>query len=254
MSAPATRPPTAAPYARHFADRYDTWFGKPSVTSDTVALLARLAGSGSALELGVGTGRVALPLSRCGVRVEGIDASPEMAALLAAKPGGDRIPVTIADFTRPPLTGHPYDLVYLVAGTLFELDTQADQLRCFHAAAQLTGEHGLFVLDAFVPEVLVAAPQEPDGQVIPTADGDRVVLRRSFDRAAQRYHSHYRITPGDGSRTVDLDVTFRYAGTGELDLMAHQAGLELRERYGSWSGTPFTDGCAYHVSVYRHTR
>ncbi|MFE6868587.1 class I SAM-dependent DNA methyltransferase [Kitasatospora sp. NPDC057692] len=253
MSAPATRPPASAPYTRHFADRYDTWFGKPSVTAETVTLLAQLAGPGTALELGVGTGRVALPLARRGVRVEGIDASPEMAARLASKPGGDRIPVTIADFTRPPLTGRSYDLVYLVAGTLFELATQDDQLRCFQAAAQLTGEHGLFVLDAFVPEVLVTS-DPPGGQAVETANGDEVVLHRTFDRAAQRYHSHYRVTPSDGGGPVDLDVAFRYAGTGELDLMARIAGLELRERHGSWSGDPFTDGCAYHVSVYRHTR
>ncbi|WP_043911857.1 class I SAM-dependent DNA methyltransferase [Kitasatospora griseola] len=253
MSAPATRRPATAPYARYFADRYDTWFGKPSVTADTVAFLARLAESGTALELGVGTGRIALPLSRRGVWVEGIDASPEMAAQLAAKPGGDRIPVTIADLTRPPLNRRPYDVVYLVAGTLFELDTQDDQLRCFQAATQLTDPNGVFVLDAIVPEVLVTA-EESDGQIIPTTNDDTVVLRRSFDRAAQRYQSHYRITPGDGSSAVDIDVSFRYAGTGELDLMARQAGLELRERYGSWSGAPFTDGCAYHVSVYRHPR
>lgn len=246
-------PAPAAPYARRFADRYDRWFGKESLTADTVDFLARLAGSGTALELGVGTGRIALPLARRGVTVEGVDASPEMAEQLAAKPGGDRIPVTVGDFTRLPADGRTVDVVFVAGGTFFELPTQEAQSRCFRHAAGLVGADGAFVLDAIVPEVLVGA-EWSGGRVVPNRGDDLVVRYRRFDRAAQRYHSHYAITPGDGSGNVHLHVSFRYAGVGELDLMARAAGLELRERYGSWGGAPFRDGCPYHVSVYRAAR
>ncbi|MCX4658714.1 class I SAM-dependent DNA methyltransferase [Streptomyces uncialis] len=260
MSAPVSlqapgpaEPAGAASYARRFADRYDTWFGRKGLTNDTVDLLARLAGSGTALELGVGTGRIALPLARRGVRVEGVDASPEMAARLAARPGGEHIPVAIGDFTRLPSDGRTVDVVFLAGGTFFELPTQEDQSRCFRHAAALIGDDGAFVLDAIVPEVLIGA-EWSRGHVVPETGEDLVVLYRRFDSAAQRYHSHYAITPADGSGNVHIHVAFRYAGAGELDLMARAAGLELRERYGSWGGAPFRDGCPYHVSVYRPAR
>ncbi|MGW1071673.1 class I SAM-dependent DNA methyltransferase [Streptomyces sp. NPDC002537] len=245
--------PESPAYTRRFADRYDAWFGKEAQTDDTVGFLARLAGSGTALELGVGTGRIALPLARRGVQVEGVDASPEMAAQLAAKPGGDRIPVTIGDFTRLPADGRTVDVVFVAGGTFFELPSQEDQLRCFRHAASLIGADGVFVLDAIVPEVLIGA-QWSGGRVMPHQDGDLVVRYRRFDSARQRYHSHYAVTPADGSGSVHIQVSFRYAGVGELDLMARLAGLELRERYGSWAGAPFRDGCPYHVSVYRAAR
>lgn len=240
-------------YTQRFADRYDTWFGRERLTSDTVDFLACLVGSGSALELGVGTGRIALPLARRGVRVEGVDASPDMVAQLAAKPGGDSIPVVIGDFTRLPADGRTVDVVFVAGGTLFELPTQEDQLRCFRNAARLIGTDGAFVLDAIVPEVLVEA-QWSRGRVVPNQSEDLVVLHRRFDRAAQRYESHYVITLADGSGDKHVHVTFRYAGVGELDLMARAAGLELQDRYGNWAGAPFRDGCPYHVSVYRPAR
>ncbi|MEU2393410.1 class I SAM-dependent methyltransferase [Streptomyces sp. NPDC007369] len=255
---------TGPSYARRFADRYDSWFTREALTEDTVGFLASRAGvGGRALELGVGTGRIALRLAGRGVRVDGIDASPRMAAQLAAKPGGDRVAVTIGDFTRLPPARVPYDLVYAAAGTLFELPSQEAQSSCFRSAAGLIGDAGAFVLDAIVPEVLIG-PAWSDGHEVPTPGSDRVMLHRRFEPARQRYHSHYTIAPGDGTgdegagggrgRTEHVHVVFRYAGAGELDLMARQAGLELRERYGSWAGDPFTDDSPYHVSVYRPAR
>ncbi|MGN5382317.1 hypothetical protein BIV25_00985 [Streptomyces sp. MUSC 14] len=256
MSSQAPGPAESAAgssYTQRFADRYDAWFGKERLTTDTVDFLVRLIGSGAALELGVGTGRIALPLARRGVRVEGVDASPDMVARLTAKPGGDGIPVTIGDFTRLPADGRTVDVVFVAGGTLFELPTQEDQLRCFRHAARLIGTDGAFVLDAIVPEVLVD-PKWSKARVVRNRSEDLVVLHRLFDRAAQRYDSHYVITPADGSDDEHVHVSFRYAGVGELDLMARAAGLELRERYGNWAGSPFRDGCPYHVSVYRPGR
>ncbi|MFD0267472.1 class I SAM-dependent DNA methyltransferase [Streptomyces sp. NPDC127106] len=256
-------------YARRFADRYDSWFTREALTEDTVGFLASRAGAGGrTLELGVGTGRIALRLVGRGIRVDGIDASPRMAAQLAAKAGGDRVAVTIGDFTRLPPARVPYDLVYAAAGTLFELPSQEAQSSCFRSVAGLVGDAGAFVLDAIVPEVLIG-PAWSDGHEVPTPGSDRVTLHRRFEPARQRYHSHYTITLGgadggagnggngrkdDRGRTEHVHIVFRYAGAGELDLMAQQAGLELRERYGSWAGDPFSDDSPYHVSVYRPAR
>ncbi|GAA1987722.1 class I SAM-dependent DNA methyltransferase [Kitasatospora viridis] len=256
MSVDAATPPPTTPasdrradsYAARFAARYDDWFGHAAPTADTVALLAELAGAGPVLELGPGTGRVALPLAARGLEVHGVDGSPEMAAELRSRPGGERIALTIGDFTDLP-PGVRYSLVYLAGGTFFELPTQEAQLRCFAAVAARLAPGGSFVFDALLPETL-CAPQSAAGQVLPTADGSLVVRHRRVDRAEQRYESHYLIA--DGPDLNHVHVRFRYAGSGELDLMARLAGLRLHRRYGSWAGTPFQDGCAYHVPVYRH--
>lgn len=234
-------------YAERFAEQYDDWFGFAAPTADTVDLLHGLAGAEPVLELGIGTGRVALPLSARGAQVQGVEASREMAARLQAKPGGERIAVTIGDFGEVPVDGS-FSLVYVTAGTFFELPTQEAQVGCFVNAARRLAPGGVFVLDALLPEAL-SSPDPGNGRVVPTANGDLVVLYRRVARAAQCYDSHYVITTDAGMRHVR--VPFRYAGTGELDLMARIAGLRLRERYGSWAGTPLRDSCRYHVSVYQ---
>lgn len=233
-------------YGTAFAEHYDTWFGALADTDDTVEFLAELAGSGPVLELGIGTGRVALPLRARGIPVSGIDASAEMVAQLRARPGGERIPVTIGDFSRVPVED-TFSLIYLAAGTFFELPTQDDQLRCFAAVARRLAPGGLFVFDANLPEALFAT-QSTNGQVLTTTGDELVVRYRRLDPAAQRYVSHYVIV-SDGS-TRHMKVSFRYAAPGELDLMAQLAGLRLRERRGSWSGAQLTRSSVYHVSVY----
>ncbi|GGY03352.1 class I SAM-dependent DNA methyltransferase [Streptomyces hiroshimensis] len=264
-----------------FAARYDSWFAASGATAATVAALAGLAeaaGPGPALELGIGTGRIAVPLAARGVEVHGIDASPAMVAQLRAKPGGEHIPVTMGDFGTAG-TGDgaaagaeavteaatdagsdaaagadapgTYALVYVVSGTFAELPSQEAQVDCFAGAARRLRRGGMFVLDAHVPEAL-AEDRSTGGQVLPT-EGSELVLRfRETDRAAQRYRSHYIVldkTP-EGLGMHRTTVSFRYAAPGELDLMARLAGLRLRERWGDWTGAPFTSSSAYHVSVY----
>lgn len=246
MTVDAVRGATQGSYAKCFARQYDDWFGFAAPTNDTVELLHGLAGSEPVLELGIGTGRVALPLSARGVQVQGVDASREMAAWLRAQPGGDRIAVTIGDFGEVPVD-ESFSLVYVVAGTFFELRTQEAQLGCFLNAARRLASGGTFVLDALLPEVL-SSPELGNGRVVPTANGDLVVLYRRVTHATQCYDSHYVVTTDASVHHVH--VQFRYAGAGELDLMARIAGLRLRQRYGSWAATPFDDRSLYHVSVY----
>ena len=236
---------TGSGYASRFAEDYDTWFGLNPHTADTVNLLAQLAGAEPVLELGIGTGRVALPLRARGIDVHGIDSSPEMVARLRSKPGGEHIPVTIGDFSEIPAEGC-FSVIYLAAGSFFELPGQDDQLRCFRNAATRLAPGGVFVFDALLPEAICAP--ESGGKVVP-ADGERLVLRyRNADRATQRYDSHYVIVDAAGTR--HLRVRFRYAGHGELDLMAQIAGLRLRERWGSWATAPLGPASTFHVSVY----
>ncbi|MFG2666623.1 class I SAM-dependent DNA methyltransferase [Streptomyces sp. NPDC048387] len=251
---PPTRPqdpPPEAGYAAGFASRYDDWFAPAAGTENTVALLVSLtkeAPSGPLLELGIGTGRIALPLAEHGLAVHGIDSSPQMVARLRSKPGGRDIPVTIGDFAAPPADDEPgeYALVYVVNGTFGELTTQADQLACFANAARRLRPGGFFVLDAHLPEALatVSAGTEP----VNNTGQDFVLRTRSIHPARQHYVSDYVVLDDDRLRHVR--VTFRYTSPGELDLMAAAAGLRLRLRTGGWSGTPFKDSSTYQVSVY----
>jgi SAM-dependent methyltransferase len=237
-------------YADARADVYDDWFGGYLGTAPVVerlAELARIAGPGPALELGIGTGRVALPLAEHGIEVHGIDYSEAMVAQLRAKPGGEAIPVTIGDFSARPPAG-PFAVVFVVAGTFFELPSQDAQVRCFENVARRLQPGGLFVLDALVPGV--SRGSDRDVRVIPT-HADRLVVRfRQFEPAEQRYSSSYLVVEGGVAEHIKID--FRYAWPSELDLMARVAGLRLKERSGSWKGEPFTASSTMHVSIYEH--
>lgn len=235
-------------YADDRADVYDDWFGGYLGTAPVVerlAELARIAGPGPALELGIGTGRVALPLAEHGIEVHGVDYSEAMVARLRAKPGGEAIPVTLGDFSAPPPRG-PFALVFVVAGSFFELPSQDAQVRCFENVAQRLQPGGLFVLDALVPNV----GGDRNMRVIPTT-ADRLIVRfRDVEPVEQRYTSSYLVVDGGLARHMTVD--FRYAWPSELDLMARLAGLHLRERTGSWNGEPFTAASTTHVSIYEH--
>ncbi|MEU6114454.1 class I SAM-dependent methyltransferase [Streptomyces sp. NPDC047117] len=242
---------TAAPgYATDFADRYDDWFAPPTQTTDaTVALLARLtagAPDGPLLELGIGTGRVALPLAARGYEVHGIDAAETMLDRLRTKAGGEHISVSTGDFADVEHDGK-FALVYVANGTFFELPSQETQLRCFARVAQRLLPGGLFVLDAHMPEAL-AADCTTGAQPVQSATGASVLRARRIHPATQHYVSDYLVL--DHGLFQHVRVTFRYAAPGELDLMAASAGLRLRERLGGWSGAPFGDRSSYHVSVY----
>jgi SAM-dependent methyltransferase len=212
-----------------------------------VAFLAPLARGGPALELAIGTGRIALPLAAQGLRVDGVDLSEPMVARLRAKPGGAEMAVTIGDFADVPVDG-TYPLVYLVFNTIFNLLTQDDQVRCFaNVAAHLTGD-GVFVVETFVPAYLhrLRDSQYVDAEAI-GVDQVRLDVGR-HDPVAQLLVESHVVLSGDG---VGLfPIVCRYAWPSELDLMARLAGLRLRERWGGWDRTPFTGDSRLHVSVY----
>jgi hypothetical protein len=214
----------------------------------TVDFLAGLAGGGSALELAIGTGRIAIPLAGKGVPVDGIDFSEPMVARLRAKPGGERMRVSIGDFAEVDVEGS-YRLIYLVFNTLFNLLSQDQQVRCFcNVARHLTGD-GVFVVEAFTPGYLYRLR---DGQYVDAEDirGRQVTLDVGrHDPVSQTLaESHVVLTPDGGVRLYPI-VT-RYAWPSELDLMARIAGLRLRERWADWRRAAFTADSRQHVSVY----
>ena len=239
-------------YGERIASVYDAWV-EPIVgvkTEPAVAFLAELAGGGPALELGIGTGRVALPLAAQGVSVAGIDASEAMVSHLRAKPGGADIPVTIGDFGEVMVEG-TFRLIYVVFNTFFVLLEQDHQVRCFRNVAARLGEDGVFVIEAFVPD-----PSLYDrGQRVSATrvEVDRLALDASrIDVATQRITSMHLFVGSEG--LAMWPVQLRYAWPSELDLMARLAGLELRERYASWAREPFTSSSGAHVSVYAKRR
>jgi SAM-dependent methyltransferase len=238
-----------ATYGDRIADIYDRWVEDAGIgagTDDAVAFIAELAGDGPALELGIGTGRIALPLAARGVGVHGVDASERMVAELRAKPGGADIPVTMGDFADVPVDGS-YRLIYIPFNTLFALLTQEDQARCFRSAAQHLAAGGAFLIDAFVPDL----SRFDRGQRVQATlvESDRVLLDVSMHSpAAQTVVSTHVMLTESGSRL--FPVRLRYAWPSELDLMAQLAGMRLRERWGGWHREPFTDESVKHVSVY----
>jgi SAM-dependent methyltransferase len=233
-------------YGERWADVYDEQHDSLD-PAPAVEFLAPLAAGGRALELAIGTGRVALPLAARGITVEGVDASAAMVARLRAKPGGASVPVTIGDMADGPASG-PFRLVYLVFNSLFGLLSQARQADCFRHAARVLEPGGAFVIECFVPDV-----SRPDrGQEVRA----RAVTESSvtaglgiYDQAAQRITAQVVTLGGRGIRL--RPVVLRYCWPAELDLMAGQAGLRLRERYGDWDRRPFGSASGRHVSVYR---
>lgn len=237
-----------AEYGERIAHVYDEWHGADrGEGTEVVDLLVARAGGGPALELGIGTGRIALPLAARGVPVVGIDASERMVARLRAKPGGQDLPVTIGDFADVDAPGGPFRLIYVVFNTFFALLTQADQTRCFTHVAERLGPGGVFVLEAFVPD-----PTLYDrGQrllVTGIAGGQTRLSASMVDRATQRVRSRHIAIADDAVEVYPVEL--RYAWPSELDLMAQLAGLTLTDRYGGWNGEPFTAASNVHVSIW----
>ena len=237
----------AATYGDRIAEEYDRLFQDAFDVAGTVELLADLAGPGPALELGIGTGRVALPLAARGVEVHGIDASAAMVAKLRAKPGGERIAVTMGSFVDVPVEG-PFTLVYVTFNTFFALLTQEDQVRCFEAVAARLAAGGRFLIDAFVPDP--ARYRRQQGWEVERVETDAVLLTAArHDPVAQRLASQRLLMTPGGTRMFPVNV--RYAWPAELDLMARLAGLGLEARWGGWRREPFTAASGTHVSVYQ---
>lgn len=209
-----------------------------------VETLAGLAGDGRALELGVGTGRIALPLARRGVPVHGIDVSRPMLDKLQAKPGGGSIRVTVGDFATTVVDG-PFSVVYLVFNTIMNLTSQAAQVACFRNAARHLEPGGCFVIEVIVPR-LQKLPFGERHHAFHVSDDHWGI--DDYDVVSQRVVSHH-IQQVDG-RLERFSAPFRYVWPAELDLMAALAGLELRERSGGWHGEPFTATSDSHVSIW----
>jgi SAM-dependent methyltransferase len=237
----------ASTYGERIAGIYDSFVTIPAAETEAcVGLLADLAGAGPALELGIGTGRVALPLAARGIPMCGIDASPSMVARLRAKPGGEAIPVAVGDFAVA-IDGGPYTLVYVVFNTFFALLSQEEQVRCFAGVAAHLAADGAFVLKAFVP-VLARFTR---GQNVQLQGIDAHAVRldvAQHDPVRQRVRSQHVHFSAAGIQLYPVEI--RYAWLSELDLMAQLAGLRLRERWGGWEREPFTAASARHVSVY----
>ncbi|HEX9236635.1 MAG TPA: class I SAM-dependent methyltransferase, partial [Actinomycetota bacterium] len=211
-----------------------------------VAFLADLAGSGPALELGIGTGRLALPLRDRGVEIQGVDSSEPMVAKLREKPGGADIPVAMGDFADVPVEG-TYSLIFVAFNTLFALLTQNDQVRCFQNVAAHLRDDGAFVIQAFVPDL----SRFDRGQRIQTdavGTDSLVIGALEHDPVHQRTRALHVVVTETGTKLYPVQL--RYAHPSELDLMAKLAGLKLRHRWADWSRAPFTPSSDSHVSVY----
>lgn len=229
------------------AERFDERYAHqadPAVVDPAVDFLAALAGNGAALELGIGTGRIALPLVRRGVPVHGIDLSEAMVEKLRAKPGGDRIAVTIGDFATARVD-ETFSVAYLVVNTIMNLTTQEEQVACFRNVADHLEPGGCFVVEVLVPKLQRLPPGErfQPFDVSPTHLGFDEI-----DVATQRLVSHHYWIEDD--KVEVLSPPFRYVWPAELDLMAQLAGMSPRERWEDWERSPFTNDSKKHVSVW----
>jgi SAM-dependent methyltransferase len=231
--------------AARYDDPADRMFAASAI-APVVDLLAGLAGEGAALELGIGTGRIAVPLAQRGVRVHGIDLSEAMVARLRAKPGGEAIGVTIGDFAPTRVDG-TFTVAYLVYNTINNLTTQDEQVACFQNVAAHLEPGGHFVVEVGVPDLR----RLPPGQTaVPfTVTPDRLGFDE-YEVVGQGMVSHHYWRTEDGGFDA-LSVPFRYVWPSELDLMARLAGMSLRNRWSDWTRAPFTAESTSHVSVWQ---
>jgi SAM-dependent methyltransferase len=217
---------------------------QPDVVDPTVDFLAELAGDGRALELGIGTGRIALPLAARGVPVHGIELSRAMVARLRAKPGGEDIGVTIGDFATARADG-TFRVAYLVFNTIMNLTTQAAQVACFRNVAEHLEPGGRFVIEVGVPDLR----RLPYGERFVIFDARAAHWGvDEYDVATQGLVSHH--FEVRGGHVAKSSGPFRYVWPAELDLMAQLAGMQLLERWAGWGRKPFTNDSRQHVSVW----
>ena len=230
----------AAIYDETSADRF-----APEVLGPTVDRLVELADGGAALELAIGTGRVALPLHERGVEVAGIEISTAMLARLRAKPGGEAIPVTIGDMATAEI-GRRFSLVYLVFNTIGNLLEQEEQAACFANAARHLAPGGCFLVEVGVPRLQELHPGERF-RVFERTDTHTGI--DEIDVVTQRLWSHHTwVLDGE---VQQFTSAHRYVWPSELDLMARLAGLTLEHRWTDWDRSPFTAASRSHISVWR---
>ena len=229
--------------ARSYEARWPELF-EPAAIDPVVDFLAGLVGDGAALELGIGTGRIAIPLSRRGARVHGIDLSPDMLAELRTNPGSEEIGVTVGDFSTTRVAG-TFRLAYLVRNTIMNLTTQDAQVACFQNVAAHLEPGGSFVIEVIVP----ALQRLPPGETVRAFAVTPAHLGfEEYEVATQTSWSHhYWVLDGQ----LDThSAPFRYVWPSELDLMARLAGMTRRERWSDWARSPFTSDSTEHVSVW----
>jgi SAM-dependent methyltransferase len=236
----------AETYGERIAGVYDAWYS--GYDEAAVTVLGELARGGQALELGIGTGRIALPLQRLGIAVHGIDASEAMAAKLRAKPGGASLPVTMGDFADVPVEGE-YSLIYVLFNTFYALLSQKEQVRCFQNVARHLSPGGVFVIEAFVPDLT----RFQGGQAVRATQVriDEVHLDVSqHDPISQLVTVQHVVLSEEGIRLYPVQL--RYAWPAEFDLMAQLAGLRLKHRWSSWDRAAFSAASGKHISVFGH--
>ena len=234
----------AETYGERIAEVYDNWY--PAADEDCIAFLASFGKLVRTLELGIGTGRVAIPLKERGVDIQGIDASPAMTNRLRRKGLGSAIPVTYGDFSTVSVEG-TFGLIYVVFNTFFALTTQESQIRCMKEVAKHFDRDGRFVMEAFVPDT----GRFVDGQTVRATkiEIDRVLMDVSIhDPVLQQVSSQHVVISRAG---IELyPVLIRYAWPSELDAMADAAGMKLIERWENWKKSPFSSKSGGHISVY----
>jgi len=231
-------------YGERVAGVYDEWHS--DYDASAIDMLAELAGGGKALELGIGTGRIALPLSSRGIDVHGIDAAPSMISRLRSKPGSERLTVTQGDFAEV-VVQQEFALIYIVFNTFFALPSQEAQVQCFRNVAAHLSDDGCFVIEAFVPDQTRFEGGQVNWATKVTTDVVELDVGQ-HDPVTQRVVSQ-KVVITDGSVRL-YPVQIRYVWPAELDLMAQLAGLRLRERWSGWKREPFTSQSTKHISVY----
>jgi SAM-dependent methyltransferase len=233
-------------YGERIAGVYDQWYSK--FDPSAILTLAELAHGGVALELGIGTGRIAIPLLNTGLIVHGIDASESMVARLHAKPGGEKIPVKMGNFAEVSVAGQ-YSLIYVVFNTFFSLLTQDEQVHCFKNVAKHLASDGVFVIEAFVPDL----KRFIGGQEIRLTriEVNEVQIDVSqIEPDTQVITSQHIVLSEQGTHFYPIKV--RYVWPVEMDLMAQLSQLRLKERWSDWDKTLFTAESGKHISVYEH--
>lgn len=237
----------AAYGASGIAEEYDELYENEWETDAAVERIAELAADGKVLEFGIGTGRLAIPLVARGIEVHGVDASAEMVAKLREKPGGAGIPTHIGDFANVD-AGRDFSLVLLAVNTIFALPDQEAQVACFENAARHLAPGGMFVVEAWVPDI---GAFRHNRLVRPRVMGaDRISIETSeLDPVAQMIRTTQAVLTNGSVRLYPAN--HRYAWPAELDLMAQLAGLRREQRWADWSGAPFTGTSRAHVTLYR---
>ena len=233
-------------YGEYIAAIYDKWYAEAD--DAMIETLAELAQCGQALELGIGTGRIALPLQLKGVTVHGIDASPAMIQKLREKPDSEKLQVTLGDFADIPVENE-YDLIYVVFNTFYALLSQEEQIHCMNNVAKRLGPTGKFAVEAFVPDI-GRFTDEQSLRVVDINDDEVRMDLSTIDSVAQHITSQHVTLGKDGIQLYP--VKLRYVWPSEMDLMARLSGLQLKHRWGDWHKSAFTAVCGKHVSVYEH--